>query len=61
MSELPRYLAWTDRWAVRATAVVYCLLVLSNLLVNRLDKWLPTFVAGLILGPLTYWDTESSQ
>jgi len=55
MRELPKALAVTERWAVRATGVAYGLLVLFNLLVNQTMEWFPNLVIGLILGPVAYW------
>ena len=55
MGELPKALEWTDRWAIRITAIVFGLLVGGNLLVNQHSAWLPSFVLALIMGPVAYW------
>ena len=58
-TELPKALAWTEHWAIRGTALAYGLLVIANLIVNRIAEWLPMAIISLAMGPVAYWAAKA--
>jgi hypothetical protein len=54
-TDLPKALAWTERWALPGAAVACGVLVIANLLLNEIAEWLPMAIISLVMGPFAYW------